>query len=129
MAITVVERGDDLVVASCGRQFAISGAAVRRVGSKEPNQAPPLVDGHSVAWAYVNVGKSIVEDASMNGVDVLVTSDAPSDGLLAEHPGLVVVSISPLGRWGPYAAWRGSDLIVQALSGYLSEEYSYDIHH
>ena len=120
LAITVVERGDDLVVANCGRQFVISGAAVRRVGSKEPNQAPPLVDGHSVAWAYVNDGKRIVEDASMNGVDVLVTSDAPSDGLLAEHPGLVVVSISPLGRWGPYAAWRGSDLIVQALSGYLS---------
>jgi crotonobetainyl-CoA:carnitine CoA-transferase CaiB-like acyl-CoA transferase len=62
-------------------------------------------------------------------VDVIVESFAPGylDGigagyadLSAEHPDLVMVSISPFGQDGPYRDYVANELVVYAVSGYLS---------
>jgi crotonobetainyl-CoA:carnitine CoA-transferase CaiB-like acyl-CoA transferase len=39
--------------------------------------------------------------------------------LRAENESLIYVSITPFGQDGPYAGYKGSDLVVTALSGYL----------
>jgi crotonobetainyl-CoA:carnitine CoA-transferase CaiB-like acyl-CoA transferase len=57
------------------------------------------------------------------GADVLlVDGTSPYEprvpALRPEH--LVEVDLSPFGRSGPYARWRGSDLAVWALGGYLA---------
>jgi crotonobetainyl-CoA:carnitine CoA-transferase CaiB-like acyl-CoA transferase len=39
--------------------------------------------------------------------------------LRARRPGLVVTSLSSFGQAGPYARWRGSDLVFYAMSGIM----------
>jgi crotonobetainyl-CoA:carnitine CoA-transferase CaiB-like acyl-CoA transferase len=39
------------------------------------------------------------------------------DVLRALNPGLVLCRISPFGQEGPYASWRGSDLVAVAMGG------------
>ena len=41
------------------------------------------------------------------------------EALLARNPSLVVTSISPFGRTGPYADWSATDLTVAATTGEL----------
>ena len=62
-------------------------------------------------------------------VDVIVESFAPGylDGigagyadLSADHPELVMVSISPFGQDGPYRDYVANELVAYAASGYLS---------
>ena len=57
------------------------------------------------------------------GADVLLT-DANTPGpplvpAVAAPEHVVAVDLSPFGRSGPYAGWRGSDLAVWAMGGYL----------
>jgi crotonobetainyl-CoA:carnitine CoA-transferase CaiB-like acyl-CoA transferase len=40
--------------------------------------------------------------------------------LAADHPRLVWCSITPFGRTGPYAHWKGSDLSIVAMGGNLA---------
>ena len=57
--------------------------------------------------------------------DIVFDSSLPGDALglgvdrlRAARPGLVVVSLSPFGHWGPRATWRGNDLIACHSSGF-----------
>ncbi len=61
--------------------------------------------------------------------DVLVETEAPGyldslglgyDALNKENPGLVMASITPFGQSGPYRDWKASDLVMQAMGGWLS---------
>ncbi len=36
------------------------------------------------------------------------------------NPGLILTSISPFGETGPYKDFKASDIVVMALSGYMS---------
>jgi crotonobetainyl-CoA:carnitine CoA-transferase CaiB-like acyl-CoA transferase len=42
------------------------------------------------------------------------------DTLKQINPGLVYASITAFGQYGPYAHWRGYDILAQAISGYMS---------
>lgn len=42
------------------------------------------------------------------------------EALRQDSPHLIVTSITPFGQTGPYSAYRGSDLVVWALSGLMS---------
>ena len=61
-----------------------------------------------------------VED-EVAALDVVVTEslDAPIDQWRAEHPGLIVVVVSPLGRDAAGSRSASSDLVDWARSGYL----------
>ncbi len=93
---------------------------------------PPLApDGSSALFAYMSGGKESVIPAGGDAPRVLdglvwsadvVLVDGTSSWQsqlppLPEH--VVEVDLSPWGRTGPYAAWRGSDIAVWAMGGYL----------
>lgn len=42
------------------------------------------------------------------------------DELAGINPRIIMTSISPFGQTGPYSAYRGSDITVTAMSGYMS---------
>lgn len=61
--------------------------------------------------------------------DILVETEPPGyleslglgyDSLKKENPGLVMASITPFGQSGPYRDRKASDLVMQAMGGWLS---------
>ncbi len=145
--IRVVEIGASLATAWCGRQFALWGADVvvlePSAGSPLRRRAPhaPGPDGAaSLLWTHVAAGKrSFRQDIAcptpadlerlLAGADVLLADrDDPwlaelgvaAEALQASTPGLVAVELSPFGQSGPLSGYQSSELVVQALAGYLS---------
>ncbi len=135
--------------AYAGRLLADLGADVVRVegprGSPLRNLAPyargPDGERASFAHAFLDAGKrSVTLDLATAGgselfmrlaatSDVLIetpSSSAPASAAVdferirRHNPGLVVVSISPFGRAGPYAGYAATDLTLLAAGGLLS---------
>ena len=130
----------------CARMLADLGADVVKVEPPggDPGRCHPPFHGdvadpeRNLRWWHLNRGKrSIVLDLEaadgratlldlVASADLLVESFEPGwmaaqglgvDVLLERNPALVVTSITPFGQDGPYAGWRGPDLIVGATSG------------
>jgi crotonobetainyl-CoA:carnitine CoA-transferase CaiB-like acyl-CoA transferase len=144
--IRVVELGASLATAWCGRQFALWGADVVVLepmqGSSLRGRAPhaPGKGGPSLLWTHVAAGKRALRQdvacptladlkALLSRADVLLADrDDPwlarqgcnAETLQADAPALVVVELSPFGRDGPLSAYAASEVVVQALAGYLS---------
>ena len=141
----VLELGDNSPCAYCGRQFALWGADVVLIeaagGSPIRGLAPfaktSSGDERSLVWEYVAAGKRSIRSEALSAqsleqlaaaADVLITAggrgakafNASIAAVRASRPDLVVVEISDFGAEGPYAAFHGGDLVVQALSGYLA---------
>ena len=145
--VRVLELADGVAAAWCGRQFALWGADVvvlepdgglplRRMGPHA--EAEARREPESLLWQTVAANKRALSlpracpDAAslvdvLRRADVLVTDWTDVDlgrwgltfaDLRERFPGLVLVSVSPFGRNGPYAGLSGSELVVQALSGY-----------
>jgi benzylsuccinate CoA-transferase BbsE subunit len=125
--------------AYAGRLLADLGAEVVRV--EPPSGSPvrrlaPSSEGVSFAHAFLDAGKrSVVLDlehdpgafaALARTSDVVIeTPSAPVrsidfDQLRTRNPGLIVVSISPFGRAGPYAGHAATDLTLLAAGGLLA---------
>ena len=145
--VRVLELADGVAAAYCGRQFALWGADVvvleaeggspfRRMGpcfETETGAGP-----ESLLWQAVAANKRAISLALacpdrealvdlLGRADVLVTDWTEADldrwgltfaDLQERLPSLVLVSVSPFGLDGPYAGLVGSELVVQALSGY-----------
>lgn len=131
----------------CGRVLADLGADVVKVeppGGDPGRRVGLFVDGddpspeESLSWWFENRGKQSIEldldhpaDRErllqlVAGADALVESFDPGwlearglgpEALLARNPHLVVTSITPFGRTGPYAGWSATDLTVAATTG------------
>ncbi|MFT3855622.1 MAG: CoA transferase [Ilumatobacteraceae bacterium] len=131
----------------CGRMLADLGADVVKVeppggdpgrtrGLFVDPQRPDVEE--NLSWWFENRGKSSVvldldDDTGrarllelVDEADVVVESFPPGwleargigpDVLLARNPSLVVTSITPFGRTGPYAGWSATDLTVAATTG------------
>jgi benzylsuccinate CoA-transferase BbsE subunit len=135
--------------AYAGRLLADLGADVVRVEPPEGSPVrslPPYRHGSegeraSFAHAFLDAGKrSVVLDlantagrerfAQLAGAsDVVIESASLSalagnsvdfDDIHRRNPGLVLVSISPFGRGGPYAGYAATDLTLLAAGGLLS---------
>lgn len=123
--------------AACARELARWGADVLAL---EPPQgsllrdAPPLIERDGQRWSMLHLslsqGKTIKTfsperlNAALDDADIFVT-DAPLTEIqdTAEgRPRLIVVHCSPFGASGPYAHYRGGDLIVQSLSGFAATQ-------
>lgn len=131
----------------CGRILADLGAEVVKVEPPggDPGRARGLfadpaapAPEENLSWWFENRGKtSVVLDLDdpadrarlldlVDGADALVESYPPGwlearglgpDALLARNPHLVVTSLTPFGRTGPYADWSATDLTVAATTG------------
>lgn len=113
------------------------GASARRLGPFAGDVADP--EGSLFWWAYARNTRSAVLDLDTAGgqaalrrlaasADFLIESAGPdvmarrgldAAALLAEHPALIYVSMSPFGQHGPRAREPGGDLIALAAGGVL----------
>lgn len=127
----------------CGRMLADLGAKVVRVEPPEgarSRRLPPFAGGHSLYFAYRNLGKrGVVLDLArpadrerlhglLAGADALIESEAPAAraargldpaALMQRHPHLVVTSISDFGPSGPYRDWVATDAVLEAVGGMM----------
>jgi len=139
----VVELGESLAAAWCVRQFALWGADVIALepaeGSPIRRRAPHAANGASLLWEYVAGAKrSLRQDVACptrgdledlaKSADVLIVDrghpwlfrlGVSAQALQEAAPGLVAVEISPFGGEGPFRDYASSELVVQALAGYL----------
>jgi benzylsuccinate CoA-transferase BbsF subunit len=137
--IRVIELGQMVSAPYCARLFADYGADVIKVEPPEgdiartmgpfPGDSPD--PEQSGLYSFLNTGKRGVtlDLASSDGrrslMELLATADVfiennhaqqlrdwglDLEGISRASPDLVTISITPFGRTGPYAEWRGYDL-------------------
>lgn len=135
--LRVLECGSGIAIGQLGKMFADAGADVVKVEPPDGDElrrfastveVPAGEDG--ALFRFLGAGKrSIVGglgDAQIGSllaaVDLVIEDgdlDVDIDAIRAAHPHLVVVSISPYGRSGPWAGRPATDLTIQAESGGL----------
>ena len=113
------------------------GDAARRIGPFLDNKPHP--ERSLLFWFYNTSKRGITLDLNQHAgqellkqlaakADVLVESAAPGtlarlglgyDELKQLNPNLVLTSITPFGQTGPYADYRSSDLVAEALGGMI----------
>lgn len=137
LAVRVLDLADVSGV-FCTRLLVGLGADVIRV---EPPGGDPMRVGDPLGFAHGNAGKrSVTLDLGKpdgtesfrrlaETADIVVETFPPGhlevlglgdDELRRVRPELIMVSISPFGRTGPRAGWRGTNLTASALGGMTS---------
>lgn len=127
--IQVLDIGGGAAGAYCGRLLADAGATVRVTAVDETRRLAGIVRADTPAErayaAYLGAGKQALPTGAApaalqaigRDVDlVLLGEDAGMDGGLF-MPRVASIALSWFGQQGPYRHWRGSDLVVQALTG------------
>jgi CoA:oxalate CoA-transferase len=119
-----------------GKLLRDLGAAVTKVegpGGDPSRDYAPRKDGVSVAFEYLNAGKSVM---STPAEDVLLTLLAESDAVILDreerwfdqslldrarelNPSLVLCRTSGYGERGPLRDLPASELVLQGMAGYL----------
>ena len=135
--------------AFCAKLLADQGADTLKVeppGLGDPERhEPPFIDGaphpdRSTTFLALNTNKrGITLDVAQaagrslflelaSDADVIIESFRPGhleslglgyDALRAANPKAILLSISYFGQHGPYASYKGDDLIAQAMGGFL----------
>ena len=138
-SLRVVDLSTGIPGAYCCRLLADAGADVVKVESLEGDPwrawsaggADIDVDTGGALFQFLHHGVRSVVGALGNdevhglvaGADVVIESSEPDAfdpaALLDAQPGLVICSITPYGRTGPFARRPSSEFIVQAESGGL----------
>jgi len=132
----------------CAQILAHLGADVIKIeapgGSPERSKGPFVDDichpERSLFWFAFNRGKKSItlhlesEEGKevfkrlVRKADIVVESFSPGyldrlglgyPALKEINPRIIVVSISPFGQTGPYKDYKGSDIVIDALSGYM----------
>ena len=121
-----------------GRLGWLAGRIMVDLGADVIKVEPFGTDLDGTEWRALNLGKRLLRldpsspagrriiEKAIPGIDVLLESTDPTDEWLrpdrtaALNPDLIHVSITPYGRVGPRAAWRGTDLEMMAASGAMS---------
>lgn len=111
--LTVVELAGSVAGAYCTKMFIDQGATVLLVGTSS-------ITTHQAAYLHRSKQVRVIEEIDWSAVDVIVESSAPDPLVPIEidAPQAVRVQISPFGSSGPYAEWRGTDLVDYAVSGH-----------
>lgn len=126
--ITVVEVGGGAAAAYCGRLLADAGATVLQAALLEAQRRHGIVradaDTEAAYADFLAAGKRIVPAGDAEalerlcaGADLVVVGEGSGFDAASARPRRATVALSWFGRRGPYAGWRGSDLVVQALTG------------
>lgn len=121
-----------------GRLLADLGAdvtPVRLPGVTEENPVGPHIDSVPVATAINRHGMATIETDSggwaalLAGADILIENTSPGSpaeatlavtAIRAEHPGVVILSISDFGRDTRFSGWQATTPVLHALSSELS---------
>jgi crotonobetainyl-CoA:carnitine CoA-transferase CaiB-like acyl-CoA transferase len=114
---------------------------VEAIGGEETRRHPPMVRGQSVYFSVYNRGKKSVclDLRSAEGKDVFAALVTKADVVLenfrpgvmkamgfdyerlrALNPGIILVSVSGFGQYGPYRDRPAFDSLGQAMSGLMS---------
>ena len=147
--LKVLDASNGIAGSFCARLLGRCGAEVLKVeppasGDPARTLAPFFNDlPHNEAsglFLYLNSGKRSLTLDPTNAAgrrifqhlvaqaDVLVESFPPGhldslglgyDTLSAANPGLIQISVSDFGQWGPYSAYQANDLIQNAVSGLM----------
>lgn len=142
--LRVVDASRVLAGPYCGQMLADMGADVVKVeapGGDENRNWAPIVGGESASFLAVNRGKrgmtlnlqspegQALLTRLIGQADVFIHNFLPRtaarlgidpDALLAQHPRLIVCSISAYGAQGPLRDQPGYDGILQAFSGLMA---------
>ena len=107
-----------------------AGSPIRRVGPKRPTGADG--DEMSTLFSHLNGGKrSIAIDLeTQEGLDLLINICRRADVIFVSSKSTssmlrdagcdgIIVVVSEFSGNGPYAAWRGAEIVHQALSGLM----------
>lgn len=146
--IVVLDLSRNVAGAYCSKLLASLGAAVikveppggdpvRRLGPFWRERVHPET---GIPFLHLNTGKQSISlnletrtgqrlfKRLLSACDVLVESFTPGyladlgldpESLAALNPGLILCSVSYFGQSGPYARFRGSDMVASALGGLL----------
>jgi crotonobetainyl-CoA:carnitine CoA-transferase CaiB-like acyl-CoA transferase len=126
---TVIEIGGGAASAYCGRLMADAGASVTTVTLGGATGTGNIVRANSAAErayaAYLAADKSASTASSdlesiqrlCRTADIVVIGEDCGFRAADVHPGWATVDLTWFGRSGPFKAWKGSDLIIQALTG------------
>ena len=127
--LRVLEIGEPLAVAVCGRMFAELGAEVLQVRippaerpsvSTEASLAREVIDTLKRELAFDRLEKRTAD------ADLVIVGGQPRDletrgwlpdQLRADAPHAVIAAITPFGLTGPHRDWLGGDLITFHASG------------
>jgi crotonobetainyl-CoA:carnitine CoA-transferase CaiB-like acyl-CoA transferase len=131
--IRVLDRSTGIAGPYCTKVLVDAGADV--VKSEPPGGDPMRTWRSGGLFEYLNGGKRSVtagaatageagratpgDAALVRGADVIVSNDPADAALIDEHPGLVVVTITPFGVDGPWAGRPATELTLQAACGSL----------
>lgn len=112
--LVIVEVAGSIAGAYCGKLFADHGAEVILVGT---SSLPAAAAGylHEMKTAVPELSDRLLARADV--VIVSAANDRPPRRDVGDGP--VRLRISPFGESGPYARWRGSDLVDYAIGGHL----------
>ena len=114
--LNIVQLGDGLAAAVCGRLFADIGAAVATFGA---DRSTPLAE-------YLNHGKPPAPADALAAADLIIAEGGPAalakcghdlENLRQASPRAVIALISPYGQTGPKADESASDLTLLYASG------------
>jgi len=123
--VRVLDLTSTLAGAYATKLLADAGAEVIAV---EPPDGHPLRREREALWQYFHTSKrsvrSSVPDAELAdlvaGADVVFESGSVDvEGLRAQHPQLVVVSVTPWGRTGPWTDRPATHFVVEGAAGSL----------
>lgn len=147
--VRVVELSHRLAGAFCAKLLADQGAETLKIeppGRSDPSRyeppflgEQPTANNSSLFLAFNTNKRGITLDVSspsgrallerlLADQDILIESFQPGEmaamGLNYEalrkiNPRLIVVSITPFGQTGPYRDFQGTDLIAQAMGGFI----------
>ncbi|MEO5699383.1 MAG: CaiB/BaiF CoA-transferase family protein [Casimicrobiaceae bacterium] len=137
----IVEVAEGIAGPCCGLQYADLGARVIKIESPDGDRArewgPPMAGDVAAIFAHLNRGKESIVldlaapegrtslDALLARADAVVAHNDPGDpapidwqAMAQRHSRLVVCELDWLGTRGPLAGLAGSELSIQAMSGF-----------
>lgn len=133
--VVVLELSTGVAGAYCARLLSDLGAQVVKVepdGGEALRSEPPLVDGESAFFAWLNAGKYSavlrLEDARLDPLlqraDIIIHSELGDSADMLEaritrlNPAAVILSVSPYGRSGERSGWQTTEFTEYATGGY-----------
>ena len=122
--LRVLEHSGDVATRYCGRLFAAWGAEVVRIRAGDDTRLGYAGEAGRAYGAWLDQRKTLARDAAAQPPFDLVIAGQDGAALAAAETFRAslpnpppLLALTWFGPGGPYAAWRGTDEIIQALCG------------